>query len=268
MDCLKRRRQSYFLVFAVGAAVLMGFDRLAGAERADPIEPYQGVRETTLQYVALGTPGDLLRLREAFDKTEQEIARLELEVPPEGQEQFAQRREKLNGLKDRLAEPETLLRLLDKSEREIGNEELDHLSAEGRASLRRELLARINDLNGAIGGLEKAIRFEQAEYLRILMDEKRALAKLLAARRESLLGEYAAFPECAIGDRSCLDRKLRTLCRLRLLTSEAELVPILRLIQEVGGQLKISDQALSARCENLQQESGLQGVLSSGVRLE
>jgi hypothetical protein len=252
MDWPKRRRVSLFLVFVVGAAVLVGFERLPAAERADSMEPYQGVRETTLRYVALGTPGDLLRLREAFDKTEQEIARLELEVPPEGQEQFAQKREKLNELKDRLAESETLLRLLDKSGREMGDGELDRLSAEEHASLRGKLLVRINELNGTIGDLEKAIRFEQAEYLRILMDERRALTRLLAARRESLLGEYAAFPECAIGDRSCLDRKLRTLCRLRLLTSEAERVPILHLIQEVGGQLKISDQAVSTRCDNLQ----------------
>lgn len=268
MEWSKRRRKSYFLLFAVGTAVLIGFEALPGAEPADPMEPYQGVRETTLRYIALGTPKDLSRLRDAVDKAEQEIARLKLELPPENQKQFAQTHERLKEVKDRLAESETLLRLLDKSGREMGNGELDHLSAEEHASLRGKLSARINELNGTIGGLEKAIRFEQAEYLRILMDERRALTRLLAARRESLLGEYATFPKCAIGDRSCLDRKLRTLCGLRLLTSEAERVPILRLIQEVGGQLNISDQAVSTRCENLQQEFGLQGVLSSGVRLE
>jgi len=239
-------------MFAVGAAVLMGFDRLAGAERADPIEPYQGVRETTLRYVALGTPGDLLRLREAFDKTEQEIARLELEVRPEGQEQFAQTHERLKEVKDRLAESETLLRLLDKSERELASGELDHLSVEEHASLREKILVRINELKGTIGELEKVIRFEQAETLRILLDERRALTRLLAARRESLLGEYATASECVTGDHSCLDRKLRTLCRLTLLTSEAERVLILHLIQEVGGQLSISSPAASTRCESLQ----------------
>ena len=252
MDWPKRRRVSPFLVFVVGAAVLVGFERLPAAERADSMEPYQGVRETTLRYIAPGTPEDILRLRDALDKAEQDIARLKLELPPEGEEQFTQKHERLKELKDRLAESETLLRLLDKSDREIGSAELDRLSAEVRASLRRELLARINDLNGTIGGLEKAIRFEQAEHLRILMDERRALTRLLAARRESFLGEYARLPECATGDRSCLDRKLRALCSLKLLTSEAERVSILHLIQAVGSQFNISDQAVSMRCENLE----------------
>jgi hypothetical protein len=252
MDWSKRRREIFFMMFAVGAAVLMGLDRLAGAERADPMEPYRGIREATSQYIALGTPKDLWRLRDAFDKAEQEIARLKLGLPPENQEQFAQKSEQLKEVKERLAESETLLRLVDKSDREMGNGEPNRLGAEEHASLRRELLARINDLNGTIGGLEKAIRFEQAEYLRILMDEKRALTRLLAARRESLLGEYSTLPGCAAGDRSCLDRKLRTLCGLTLLTSEAERVSILHLIQAVGSQFHISDQAVSMRCENLQ----------------
>jgi hypothetical protein len=252
MDCLKRRRDSFFLVFAVGAAVLMGFDRLAGAERAGPIEPYQGVRETTLRYVALGTPGDLLRLREAFDKTDQEIARLELEVPPEGEEQFAQNQRRLKDLKDRLVESEALLRFLETSDKEVPDREMDRVSAQERVGLREALLGRIKDLNGRIGELAKAIRFEQAEYLRILGDERMTLKRLLAVRREQLLGEYATASECVTGDHSCLDRKLRTLCRLKLLTSEAELVPILRLIHEVGGQLNIGYQAVSPRCENLQ----------------
>jgi hypothetical protein len=252
MDWSKRRREILFMMFAVGAAVLMGFDRLAGAERADPMEPYRGMREATVHYIALGTPNDLWRLRDALDKAEQEIARLKLDLPPENQEQFAQKSEKLKEVKERLAESETLLRLVDKSDREMGNGELDRLGAEEHASLRGKLLARINDLNGTIGGMEKAIRFEQAEYLRILMDERRVLTRLLAARRGSLLGEYSTLPGCVAGDHSCFDRKLGALCRLKLLTSEAERMPILRLIQEVGGQLKISDQAVSTRCDNLQ----------------
>jgi hypothetical protein len=252
MEWPKRRREKVFLVFAVGVALLIGLERLPGAEPADPMEPYRGMREATSQYIALGTPNDLWRLRDALDKAEQEIARLKLDLPPENQEQFAQKSEQLKEVKERLAESETLLRLVDKSHREMGNGELDRLGAEEYASLRGRLLARINDLNGTIGGLEKAISFEQAEYLRILMDERRALARLLAARRGSLLGEYATLPECATGDRSCLNRKLRTLCGLTVLTSEAERVSILHLIQAVGSQFNISDQAVSMRCENLQ----------------
>jgi len=183
---------------------------------------------------------------------------MELGVPQERQEPFTQNQRRLKELKDRLTQEEAFLRLLETSNKEVPNRELDRVSAQERVSLRDELLSRIKDLNGEIGELEKAVRFEQAEYLRILMDERMVLTRLLAARRESLLGEYVTLSECATGDRSCLDRKLKMLCKLKLLfLSQTERVPILHLIQEVDGQLNVTNQPASKICGLLQDDFGL-----------
>lgn len=248
MNCREWQGKNFFLVLAVGAGVLLWCEAPLCAERTDAEGLYKGVREATLRYVALGTPDDLLRLQEAFDRTEQEIARLELEVPPEGEEPLAQNQRTLKDLKDRLAEDKAFLRLLETSDKEVPDRELDRVSAQERASLREEFLGRIRDLNGRIGGLEKAICFEQPEYLRILADERKTLARLLAVRREQLLGEYARLPQCGIADRPCLDRKLKMLCKLKLLFSPTERVPILHLIQEVDGQLNVTSQPASKTC--------------------
>lgn len=251
MTCLQRRPKTFFLVFTIGMGVLIGSEGRLGAERVDPTEPYKGVREATLRYIALGAPDDSLRLRDAFDKNEQEIARLKLgAVQPEKQPQ-------LSAMRDRLAESEALLQLLETSGKELPNRELDRLSATERASLRTKLSGRIEALRETIGVLEKEIRFEQGESLRILVEERRALARLLAVRREQLLGEYEMLSGCTVADRPCLHRKLKTLCKLKRLFSATERVPILHLIQEVDSQLNVSGQPVSTMCEYLQYDFGL-----------
>jgi len=254
---LQRRCRNLSLIFPAVLGVLICSERRLDAGPPEPAELYRGVRETTLQYIAPGAPDDLLRLRDALDMAEQEIARLKLEIPPDKPEEFVKKQQSLRTLKDRLAESEALLRLLVSSDREIPNRELDHLTVEDRASLRNELLGRIKELNANIVGLEKAIRFEQAEHLRILEDERRALARLLAARRDRLLGEYARLPECSIADRACLHQRLRMLCKLKPLFSRAESVPILSLIEQIDRQLDVGIHPASAMCEYLQHDVGL-----------
>src|SRR3990172_7558717 len=190
MNWLKRRYRNRLLIFAVGVGVSLWPGASLGADRDPAMDPHKGIREETLRVIALGTPDDLLRLRDAFHKTEQEIARLKLgAVQPEKQAQ-------LNAIKDRHVESETLLRLLDSSANEIPNRDLDRSSAQERASLRATLSGRIEALRESIGVIEQVIRFEQAEYLRILEDERRALGRLLAVRREQLFQEDERVSTC------------------------------------------------------------------------
>jgi hypothetical protein len=95
------------------------------------------------------------------------------------------------------------------------------------------------------------IRVEQAEYLRILEAERRALGRLLAVRREELLQEYARPPGCQPSERPCLARKFKTLCRLQPLLPVAERAPILILQQEVANQLDLGHGSVSSLCEYL-----------------
>src|SRR3990172_10506325 len=112
MNWLKRRYRNRLLIFAVGVGVSLWPWASLGADRDPPGDPHKGIREETLRFIALGTADDLLRLREAFDKTEQEIARFQLEIPHEGEGHFSQQQKKLKDLKDQLAESQTLLQLL------------------------------------------------------------------------------------------------------------------------------------------------------------
>ncbi|MBI4380607.1 MAG: hypothetical protein HY574_05410 [candidate division NC10 bacterium] len=245
MNWLKRRYWNRVLAFAVGVGVLLGSGVSLGADRDPAMDPHKGIREDTLRLIALGTPDDLLRLRDAFHKTEQEIARLKLgAMQPEKQAQ-------LNAMRDRHVESETLLRLLDSSASEIPDRDLDRSSAQERASLRARLVGRIEALQESIGVIEQAIHVEQAEYLRILEDERRALGRFLAVRREELLQEFARPPGCLSSERPCLARRFKTLCRLQPLLPVAERAPILILQQEVANQLDLGHRSVSSLCEYL-----------------
>jgi hypothetical protein len=231
------------LTVAVGMGISLLPSSSPGAERRIPMDPHKGIREETLRTIALGTPDDLLRLRDALQRTEDEIARLKLgAAQPDKQAQLA-------ALRDRHVESEVLLRLLEGSAGEIPAAELDRPSAQERASLRAKLSGRIEALRESIGVLEHAIRFEQAERLRILEEERKALGRLLAVRREKLLQEYAALPSCQMGDRPCLTRKFKALCRLQPLLPVDGRAPILVLQQEVVSQLDLGHGSVSTLCE-------------------
>jgi hypothetical protein len=250
MNWLKRRYRNRLLIFAVGVGVSLWSGASFGADRDPPGDPHKGIREETLRVIALGTPDDLLRLGDALHKTEQEIARVKLgAVQPEKQAQ-------LNAIRDRHAESEVLLRLLDSSANEIPHRDLDRSSAQERASLRAKLSGRIEALRESIGVIEQVMRFEQAEDLRILEDERRALGRLLAVRREELLQELARPPGCLPSERPCLARKFKTLCRLQPLLPVAERAPILILQQEVANQLDLGHGPVSSLCEYLRFDFG------------
>jgi hypothetical protein len=229
------------VAFGIGISLWSGV--CLGAERGIPIDPHKGIREDTLRVIALGTPDDLLRLRDALHKTEDEIARLRLgAAQPEKQAQ-------LFTLRDRQVESEALLRLLEGSAGEIPAAELDRVSALERAGLRVKLSNRIEALRESIGVLEHAIRFEQAEQLRILEEERKALGRLLAVRREKLLQEYAALSSCQTSDRPCLTRKFKALCHLQPLLPVHGRAPILILQQEVVNQLDLGHASVSTLCD-------------------
>src|ERR1700693_3330356 len=109
MNCLQSPLKNFLLAFTIGGALLIWSGAQGAEEKQEPSEQYKGIREATLRKIALGTPDDLLRLREAFDKTGQEIARLKLAVPSEKEEEFAEKQKKLKELRDRLAESQALL---------------------------------------------------------------------------------------------------------------------------------------------------------------
>ena len=252
MMWLQRWRKRFFLIFTVGLGMLLWPSAPLYAEQAGLTERYAGIRETTVRYIAFGTPDDLTRLQDAFYKTEQELARLQIELPLEGLPELAERQKRLKELQDRLAESEVVFRHLDRYGEEMPVRAVDSLSAEERASLRGGLLGRINALQETIGSVKEAIRSEEAAYLRTLIDERKALANLLAVRRIELLAEYARFPDCQVADQPCLRQRLSVLCNLKTLVSgAAERFPILRLIAEVESQLNAWGHPESTSCENL-----------------
>ena len=221
------------------------------AEQADLTELFTGIRETTVRYIALGTRGDLIRLQDAFDKTELELARLQLDVPPEGSAQFAEKQQSLRELKDRLAESKAFLQLLDRSDEKTPVAQLPLVSPEERSSIRKQFLGRIEVLQETIGSVKEAIRSEEAAYLCILINERKELANLRATRRVELLTEYSTWSECRAADRPCLHQQLQVLCHLKLLSSGAERLPILRLIAEVDSRLNAGGQTEPTSCESL-----------------
>jgi hypothetical protein len=221
------------------------------AEQADLTELYTGIRETTVRYIALGTPDDLIRLQDAFDKTERELARFQIEVPPEGSAQFAEKQQSLKELKDRLTESKAFLQLLDRSDEKTPVAQLQVLSPEERSLIRGQFLGRIEALQETIGSVKEAIRSEEAAYILILIDERKGLANLRATRRVELLTEYSTWSKCQVADRPCLHQQLLVLCHLKLLSSGAERLPILRLIAEVDSRLNAGGQTEPTSCENL-----------------
>jgi len=218
------------------------------AEQVGLTELYAGIRESTLQNIALRRPGDLIRLRDALNKAERELARMLIKASPG---QFDVPEQCLNWIQDRLLESRMIFQQIDRYGKKMPVRQVDRISAEEHASLRGELLDRINALQEAIGTLEKAIRSEQAEYIRTLIDERKNLDLLLAVRRVELLAEYARFPDCHAADQPCLQNKLRALCNLKPLASRAERLPILRLIAEVDSRLNAGGQTESTSCESL-----------------
>ena len=224
---------------------------------AGPTDPYKGLREATKRYVAPGTPDELLRLRDTLARTEQEIARLKLESAPEDQEALAEKRKTLKETKDRLAESQALLQMLERSSREVTNKQLDPLTVKERELLRKSLSNRTDDLKKRIVSLEREIRSAQAEYLRTLEGERRALVRLLTVRREKLLAEYQALSTCTMDDRPCLARRLKILCRIAPLFPAEDRAPLLSLLEEAAGQLNVGHGSSLVLCEYLKQDIAL-----------
>ncbi len=248
MNCLQSPLKNFLLVFTIGGALLLWSGAQGAEEKPDPSEQYKGIREATLRDIALGTPDDLLRLREAFEKRGQEIARLRLAIPSEKEKEFAEKQKKLKELKDRLAESEALLQLLDSSSSEVSREQ--------REQLRKELSSRTDELKRSIADLEKEIGSGQVQYLKTLEEEREALARLIAVRREWLLAEYQSLSDCSTDDRSCLARKLKILCRLSPLYPSGSRAPIITLIQDVSDQLQLGGGTTSSLCDYLSHDFG------------
>ena len=245
------------LTVALGSGALMFFSGPFSAWSADLADPYKGLREATRQYIAPGTPDEVLRLRDALDRTEQEIARLRLDVPTEGQEQFAEKQARLKEMKDRLVESQALLQLLERSSHEVSNKQLDPLEVKERELLRKSLSTRNDNLKKGIVGLEKEIRSAQGEHLKTLEEERRTLARLLTVRKERLLSEYQTLSACTTGDRPCLARKLKILCRLAPLFPSKERAPMLILLEGATDQLSVGHGSSSSLCEYLRHDFGL-----------
>ncbi|MGH9424791.1 MAG: hypothetical protein ACRD2L_00565, partial [Terriglobia bacterium] len=197
------------------------------------------------------------RLREALDRIEQEIARLRLEVPTERQEQLAEKQARLKEMKDRLAESQALLQILERSSNEVSNKHLDPLDVKERDKLRKTLSHGNDDFKKWIAVLEREIRSAQAENLRTLEEERKALARLLTVRKERLLSEYQTLSACATDDRPCLARKLKILCRLTPLFPSGDRAPMLILLEEATGQLSVGHASSSSLCEYLRHDFGL-----------
>ena len=256
MNCLQPHLKKFLLVFTIGTALLIWSGAQGAEEKPDPSEQYKGIREATLRDIALGTPDDLLRLREAFEKRGQEIARLRLAIPSEKEEEFAEKQKKLKELRDRLAESQALLQLLDSSSSEVSRKQLDQVYAKEREQLRKELSSRNDKLKRSIADLEKEIRSGQVQYLQTLEEERKALARLIAVRREWLLAEYQSLSGCSTEDRSCFARKLKILCRLSPLFPTGSRAPIITLIQDVSDQLHLGGGTASSLCDYLSHDFG------------
>jgi ribosomal protein L29 len=255
MHWCKRRGRNRLLIFAVGVGVSLWSGASFGADRDPPVDPHRGIREETLRVIALGTPDDLLRLREAFDKTEQEIARFQLEIPHEGKGHLSQLQKKLKDLKDQLAESQTLLQLLGATcGKRMTKRQLDLSTVKERDSLVVDQCNRSDDLKKSVIDLEKEIRSGRAEYLRALEEERKALARLLTVRREWLLAEYQTLSGCGSEDRRCVARKVKILCRLTPLFPSGSRAPILILLEEASSSLNFGTASTSSICEVLKHD--------------
>jgi hypothetical protein len=251
MSWFLRRRQKSFLIFVVGVTELFLPSAPIHAEQADPAEPCAALREQISAQIVLGTPDDRMRLQDAFDKAERELARLQLNVPTESAAQLAEKQHSLKEEQNRLIESEVLFRYLDGHSEETPIPGVDRPRAEERASLREELSGRIIALQKSIGTLEKEIRSDYDTYRQCIVGELNDLATLLTAKRADLVAEYARLPDCPAIDELCLKQKLRMLCDLNPLVSGAERLRLLRLIAEVDSRLNPEGSAESTSCETL-----------------
>lgn len=200
------------------------FWRSASTHAAQATTPE--IRQATVRDLTLGTPDDLNRLQADYEKIEQELAKLELNLPLEGFEPLKEKRQQLKGLQDRLGEAEAVARMLD----------LRRDKATANSSpLQSEIADRMKALQDAIAILEKEIQSDRAAHLRTLLDERQGLARLLSAQQSEWLSEYVKLSDCQSADQRCLHNRLRTLCRLKSLVSEAEQLSLHRLIAEAGG---------------------------------
>jgi hypothetical protein len=242
---------STIVVAVVIAAQFFGPNRVLSLELPDP---YAGVREATRQFIALGTPDDLLRLREALDRTEQEIARRRLGVGSDNRDADAERQKRLNDVKERLSETQALLRMLERSSRQVSDKRLDPTTVKLRNALRRNLSSREADFKNAISALEKDIASERADHLKTLEEERRVLARIIAVRREQLLAEYQTLSGCPVEDRPCVAKKLRILCRLQPLFPSDERAPVVTLIEETTAHLNFGQGSSSPLCEYLRHD--------------
>jgi len=227
------------LLWLVGISVVFFHHRPLAASGAESLDPYAGLRPATRQYIAAGTPGDLVRLRQAFDRTEQEIARLKLDAVPEHDDILAEKRRALGEVRHQLAESEALLELLGRATADRPKKGRDTSSGGQRETLQRALARRRDDLKQRVARLEQEIRHGETEHLRRLEEEHRALARLLILRREQLLAEYQSLSSCARDDGTCLSRKLTILCRLAPLFPGADGTPLLPLLDEVTARLDL-----------------------------
>ncbi|MDE2060278.1 MAG: hypothetical protein KGL31_09410 [candidate division NC10 bacterium] len=251
MSWPQHKRKKSFLAFTVGLGVLLWSSAPIRAEEAGLTELYAGIRENTVRYIALGTPGDLIRLQDAFYRTERELAKLLLDIPSEGSAQLANQQQTFKDLKDRLAESQDFRRLLDRPDEKAPIAQLPLMGAEEWNAIRKQISGRVEALRGAIDSVEEAIRSEEAAHILTLIDERKALANLLEKKRLELLTEYSKWLECQVADRSCLHQRLRILCEIRLLSSGAERLHILRLIADVDSRLNAGGQIESTSCDSL-----------------
>jgi hypothetical protein len=256
MNCPQSPLKNFLLAFTMGGALLIWSGAQGAEEKQDSSEQYKGILEATLRDIALGTPDDLLRLREAFEKRGQEIARLRLAIPSEKEEEFAEKQKKLKEFRDRLAESQALLQLLDSSSGEVSRKQLNQVYAKEREQLRKDLSSRTDELKRRIADLEKEIGSGQVQSLKSLEEERKALARLIAVRREWLLAEYQSLSGCSTEDRSCFARKLRILCKLSPLFPSASRAPIITLLQDVSNQLQLGGGTTSSLCEYLSHDFG------------
>ena len=250
MRLLQHRRRKSSLVFTVVLGMLLWSSAPPHAEQADPADPCAAIREQMSAHIALGTPDDLIRLQDVFNKAERELGRLQLKAPTEVSPQFAEKQYDLKEQQNRLVESGLVLRHLDRSGEETPIAGVDRPSAEEHASLSDELSGRIKALQTTIGALEKEIRLDQDKYRQCLVAERNNLAALLTARRVDLLARYAEFHDCHAADEPCLQYKLSALCDLKPLVSGAERLPILRLIAEVRSRLNAGGLTESTSCES------------------
>lgn len=250
MSWLQHRRRKSLFAFTVGLGVLLCSSAPIRAEQAGLTELYAGIRETTVRYIALGTPGDLMRLQDALYRTERELAKLQLDIPPEGSVLVAKQQQRLKQLKGRLTESQDVQRL-DRSDEKAPIAQLPLVGTEEWNSIRKQISGDVEALRETIDSVEEDSRSEEAEYIRAIVKERKGLTSLIATRRLELLTEYSKWLDCQAVDRECLQKKLQILCQIRLLSSGVERLHILRLMADVDSRLNAGGQTESTSCESL-----------------